>query len=101
MPAFAGDGRLKTDELFFDHEGNRSLRQGNWKLVSAREDDNAWQLFDLGRDRCEKVDLAAKEPARVEQMRARWTELEKRFRQESGYGEETKPARKKASPKEF
>jgi arylsulfatase A-like enzyme len=88
VPALAGDGKLKTDDLFFDHEGNRSLRQGNWKLVSAREDNDSWQLFDLGKDRCEKMDLAAKEPARVEQMRTKWMELEKRFRQESGYAEE-------------
>ena len=100
VPAFAGDGRLKTDELFFDHEGNRSLRQRNWKLVSAREDNDEWQLFDLGKDRCEKADLAAKEPKRVRQMRTRWAELEKRFRGESGYREEAKRAKKGTSKSE-
>jgi len=100
VPAFAGDGRLKTDELFFDHEGNRSLRQRNWKLVSAREDNDEWQLFDLGKDRCEKTDLAAKEPKRVEQMRTRWAELEKRFRGESGHREEAKRVKKRTSESE-
>ncbi len=34
-PAFTKDGSVKHDFLFFDHEGNRGLRQGDWKLVSA------------------------------------------------------------------
>jgi len=85
VPAFARDGALKTHELFFDHEGNRSLRVGDWKLVSAREDNDAWELFNLSKDRCEKVNLAGREPARVEQMQARWTELEKTFRKQSGF----------------
>jgi arylsulfatase len=98
VPDFAADGRLKTHELFFDHEGNRSLRVDNWKLVSAREDNDEWQLFDLGKDRCEKVNAASANVRRVEEMRTRWASLEKKFRAESGYATDAK--RKKRSTAE-
>jgi arylsulfatase len=97
VPEFATDHRLKTQELFFNHEGNHSLRQGDWKLVSAREDQDEWQLFDLSKDRCEKVNLAAKESKRVQQMKARWAELDKKFKKQSGYSEDAKPAKKRKS----
>ncbi len=84
VPAFAKDNVLKRNELFFSHEGNRSLRLGDWKLVSAREDDDRWELFNLAADRCEKINLAGQEPERLGQMVARWKELDTRFRLESG-----------------
>ncbi len=83
VPAFARDGAVERDFLFFHHEGNRALRVGNWKLVSAREDNDAWELFDLGADRCELVDLAAKQPERARQMEAKWRELDAQFRREA------------------
>jgi arylsulfatase len=80
VPALTGDGAVRREWLFFHHEGNRALRMGNWKLVSAREDQNVWELFDLGKDRCERVDLAAQHPDRVRRMEAKWNELETEFR---------------------
>jgi hypothetical protein len=38
------------------------LRQGDYKLVSAREDDNRWELFHLAADRGEQHDLADANP---------------------------------------
>ena len=37
VPAFARDGSVKHDFIFFDHEGNRALRVDDWKLVSAKD----------------------------------------------------------------
>ncbi len=34
------------------------LRMGDWKLVSASEDKDAWEIYDLATDRCEMVNLA-------------------------------------------
>lgn len=95
VPAFAKDHALKTHELFFDHEGNRSLRSWDWKLVSAREDDNQWQLFDLGTDRCEKHDLATKYPKQAAELELRWTELEKQYRADAGPSSEPSGKKKK------
>jgi arylsulfatase len=80
VPALAKDGTVHREWLFFHHEGNRALRMGNWKLVSAREDQNIWELFDLAKDRCERFDLAAQQPETVRRLEAKWNELEKQFR---------------------
>ena len=73
---------MKHDFLFFQHEGNRALRMGNWKLVSARENESQWELYDLGKDRSEMHDLAAQQPDRAHQMQSRWTDLETTFRRQ-------------------
>ena len=53
--------------MFWEHEGNRAVRQGQWKLVS--KDLGAWELYDMVADRTELNDLAAKDPARLRRMR--------------------------------
>jgi arylsulfatase len=68
-PAFQGDP-LGERELAWEHEGNRALRAGNWKLVARFRGD--WELYDLGSDRTERNNLAAKQPARLQQLADRW-----------------------------
>jgi arylsulfatase A-like enzyme len=84
VPAFGRDGAVTRELLFFHHEGNRALIEGKWKIVSAREDNNVWELYDLSTDRCELVNLAAQQPDRVEAMAAKWKELEAEFRRQAG-----------------
>ncbi len=84
VPAFGRDGSVTRDEVFFHHEGNRALRQGNFKLVSACEDHNEWELFDLAGDRCEQRNLAAAQPERVRAMAARWQQLQEQFTRDAG-----------------
>jgi len=84
VPAFARDGAVTREHLFFHHEGNRALIEGKWKLVSAREDKDVWELHDLSTDRCEMVDLAARQPERLAAMTAKWQELEAQFRAQAG-----------------
>jgi arylsulfatase len=83
-PAFAKDGTVSRDFVFFHHEGNRALRMGTWKLVSAREEHDVWELYDLSRDRCEMVNLASEQPERVRRMAARWQGLQTQYRRDSG-----------------
>ena len=80
MPAFRKDGAVKREFIFFQHEGNRALRMGDWKLVSARENEDQWELYNLARDRSELHDLAATQPDRARRMESRWKELETTFR---------------------
>lgn len=66
--------------VYFSHEGNRALRLDHWKLVSAREDGGAWQLYDLDYDRSELNDLAAQYPDRVKQMADFWQARDAEFK---------------------
>lgn len=65
------DKAVERDFLYFSHIGNRALRIGGWKLVSAKEFTNEWELYDLANDRAEMVDLAAKHPDRTREIAAR------------------------------
>jgi arylsulfatase len=57
--------------LFWEHEGNRAYRVGDWKLVAAHA--GPWELYDLRNDRCELTNLASKYPERVQALAAAWT----------------------------
>jgi arylsulfatase len=56
--------------LGWEHEGNRAIRVGDWKLVAPYRGD--WELYDLSRDRSEVHNLAATEPAKVAELTAAW-----------------------------
>ena len=57
--------------LFFEHEGNRAVRVGRWKLVWTNYA-KQWELYDVEQDRSEMNDLAPERPGMVKQMALRW-----------------------------
>ena len=61
------DGPIK-----WEHEGNRAIRDGRWKLVSRYNNQGRWELYDIDADRTEMNDLAAAQPARVAALKAQW-----------------------------
>jgi arylsulfatase A-like enzyme len=69
LPSVAGKP-AQPRTLYWEHEGNQAMRDGEWKLV--REHGKEWELFQLGKDRSELQNLAAAEPARLKQMKDRW-----------------------------
>ncbi|MBA4062449.1 MAG: arylsulfatase [Isosphaera sp.] len=71
VPAFAGKP-VDRDLLGWEHERNRAVRAGNWKLVALRG--KPWELYDLAADPTESTDLAAKMPEKVKDLAARWDE---------------------------
>jgi len=62
------DGRQRAAHpLYWEHEGNRAMREGKWKLVSRYPGD--WELYDLQADRTEMNNLAGKDTQRLERMK--------------------------------
>jgi arylsulfatase len=68
-PLFAG-GSLQREALYWEHEGNRAVRVGDWKLVAMHR--RPWELYDLAKDRSESHDLSVEEPDHVRSMSALW-----------------------------
>ena len=56
--------------LFFEHQGNRAVRAGRWKLVAF--DDQPWELYDFSVDRTEMNDLAEIYPDKVKSLENAW-----------------------------
>ena len=70
LPIFRGETREPHEQLYFHFSTDRALRQGPWKLVSAKL--GRWELYNLDEDRTEMNDLSKKHPERVAQMAAEW-----------------------------
>ena len=69
-PAFAGRP-VEREALFWEHEGNRALRIGDWKLV-AKDTAGPWELYDIAKDRTEMRNVAATHPEKLREMVATW-----------------------------
>ena len=78
VPAFAKDGSVERDYLWWYHEKNRAIRVGDWKLVSKGKD-GPWELYDLKTDRCESVNLADKNPEKVKELSEKWAKCTEEF----------------------
>ncbi len=66
LPALADADWRREKPLYWEHEGNRALRIGDWKLVSKHPGD--WELYNMIDDRTELNDLSAGESDRVKAM---------------------------------
>lgn len=64
------DDTLRT--IFLEHEGNRGVRRGKWKLVALK--DAPWELYDVSLDPVEADDLAGKHPGVVRRLANLWDE---------------------------
>ena len=78
MAAFEGrslvsafqDRGIARDALFWEHEGHKAVRRGDWKAVAARAGE--WELYDLKADPTEMTNLAAERPDHARELAAVW-----------------------------
>jgi len=79
VPVFADENPEWKRILFWEHEGNRAVRNGDWKLVSRY--DNAtgsftpWELYNMINDRSELNDLSDKNPEKIMEMIELYNEI--------------------------
>ena len=66
LPILRGQIRQGHPAICWEHEGNRAVRQGRWKLVNKHPD--RWELYDMLADRTEMRDLSAKEPGKTREL---------------------------------
>ena len=71
LPSFSGQTTRETP-LFFEHEGNMAMIDGDWKAVNTRGLTGKWELYHLSTDRTEMHDVADQEPERLQAMLAKW-----------------------------
>jgi len=71
-PVFDGQSRSPDHTIYWEHEGNRAVRRGNWKLVAKFK--GPWELYDLAADRTEMNNLAKSQPEKVQQLTGLWND---------------------------
>jgi arylsulfatase len=76
LPILRGEKREGHEAICWEHEGNRAIRRGQWKLVSRHPDN--WELYDLEADRTEMNDMAAGHPHLVRELSADYERWAKR-----------------------
>ena len=62
----------RTDPIYWEHEGSRAMRDGEWKLVS--EVGEGWELYNMSEDRTELNNLAENEKDRLLKMQNSYKE---------------------------
>lgn len=84
LPALNSGAPLSREALYWEHEGNRAVRLGDWKLVSKAHPNpmfydkvevlklEDWELYNLAEDRAELNDRASEFPEKVRRMAGMW-----------------------------
>lgn len=89
VPAFSNQS-LNRKAIFWEHEMNRAVRMGEWKLVSTGNlmdggygqwkyyENGPWELYNMKNDRAESRDLSGQYPELVEEMAQMWKDWTKK-----------------------
>jgi arylsulfatase len=76
VPIFSGaKERLHTEPIFWEHEGNKAVRLGKFKLVQEwKKDDQSWELYDMEKDRSETNNIIELYPEKANEMIGQYDE---------------------------
>lgn len=69
-PAFEGKPLDRKNPIFWEHEGNKAVRDGKWKLVQKWR--GPWELYDMVADRTELHDVIAEHADVAARLQAAW-----------------------------
>lgn len=73
LPLLKGQTSQGRDFTWWEHEGNRAIRKGDWKIVSrfdyATNTELPWELYNIKEDRSETHDLALQQPKKLAELR--------------------------------
>jgi len=69
-PAFVGQPLSRPEPLYWEHEANKAIRDGKWKLVAKA--DQPWELYNIETDRIESTNLAKQQPELVKRLGDQW-----------------------------
>ena len=61
---------MQSRDLFFEHEGNRAMISGRWKIVALK--DQPWELYDTKVDRTELTNLAQQQAELLQALSKSW-----------------------------
>ncbi len=82
LPSFTTDKFNYDRPLYWEHEGNRAIRTGKWKLVYKAVENQTedidlsrWELYDLENDRTEIENLAERYPEKVKELARQWDDF--------------------------
>lgn len=76
LPALQQSKSLMNRLLFWEHEGAKAVRYGDWKLVKQHQKE--WQLFHLKKDPTEQKDVSKNNPKLVRYLIAEHQKWEQR-----------------------
>ncbi len=94
LPALRGETKSLHEYMFWEHQGNRAIRWGDWKGVWD-EVSKEWELYDIAQDRSERDNLAAKNPQIISQLSSKWSEWAKRDNVVENFAQAKKSAQAK------
>ena len=75
LPVFRGHP-IEREAIYWEHEMNRAVRVGDWKLVSKGSKKTGksgpWELYNIEEDRSEMHDMSEVHPERVRKLTEMW-----------------------------
>jgi arylsulfatase A-like enzyme len=77
LPVIYNKMETLHDTLFWEHEKGKAARVGDWKISALSN--QPWELFNLAEDRTETINLAFKNPKKVEELELLWKDWFKRM----------------------
>lgn len=76
IPLLEGRDCGRERPLYWEHEGNSAVRDGEWKLVRRHGGD--WELYNMDEDRTELLDLSGADRGLVKRLTGQYEEWAKR-----------------------